>query len=235
MVAAMATFAPATTFCCLAGRVRSLRTGAALPTICARVVAAMALAAVFAGTTPARAEPGYATPQTAPPVQPDHEVTLHVGYAVHYMMAGSAALFAGPKLTLEYAQRTTDHLWLDASLGLISGSCWRQPDENSCALEPGYAIEPLVGIRLKTAGNARAFAYAKFVAGALVVVPDKYPVGAAALFRAGGGAKVFVSDTGALGLEITGALGFGRFELYLQPAQHVTLNADLGLGIEARF
>ena len=81
------------------------------------------MAAVVAGMSPIRAEPCDATPLPVPSVQLDHEATLHAGYAVYSMLGGDHTVFAGPKLTLESGQRMTEHLWLDASLGLIFGSC----------------------------------------------------------------------------------------------------------------
>jgi hypothetical protein len=178
--------------------------------------------------SPIRAEPCDATPLPVPSVQLDHEATLHAGYAVYSMLGGDHTVFAGPKLTLESGQTCG---WMR-----VSGSSSDRAD-GSQTKTPAFSYPAMPSSR-SWASSSRlpgTLARLHMRSSSQVRWRSSPPVGAAALFRAGGGAKVFVSDRVALGLEITGALGFGKFELHFQAAQRVALNVDMSLGIETRF
>jgi hypothetical protein len=153
-----------------------------------------------------------------------------------YVYQGSALeVMAGPKVTVGYSRYLGGHVWLDATLGIMFGFCSERPDEKDCVTTPGYAVEPLVGLKIQSGPNARSRLYAKVLAGGLLASPDRWSGGEAALVRAGGGVRHFFTPGIAVALELTGALGVGRFEIGYQSVERAVLAFDVGLGLEWRF
>jgi hypothetical protein len=150
------------------------------------------------------------------------------------MTSSSApAIFAGPKVTLEYGAPAAGRLSFTAGAGLTLGACIKRGDEKDCVFRPGYAVEPFAGIVFTSPRAGRASAYAKVLGGAVLLVPDAHQVGGAALLRAGGGARYDLSERLTIGLEATGAVGVGHFELNFQDVERQLVGLELGAVLEA--
>jgi ABC-type amino acid transport substrate-binding protein len=195
------------------------------------VVSSMAPRAVLAELAALEA-PNDAGP---PPAQSERALSFQMGGSFYRISSTATAIFAGPKLTIGYDASVAGGLSFTAGVGLTLGACLQRGDEKDCAFRPGYAVEPLAGIVIKSRRAGRAQAYAKLLGGALLVVPDTHPVGAAALLRAGGGVRSTLSENMALGIEVTGAVGVGHFELNYQDVERQLVSLDLGAVLEARF
>lgn len=144
-------------------------------------------------------------------------------------------VMAGPKVSVDYQRAKTDNLWLDFSLGLMSGMCLSRNDEKDCVLVSGHSVESLIGIKAQSRSTTGWVLYGRVLGGAVVVVPQQWPTGAAVLFRAGGGIKYFSSSTVALGLDVAGDLGVGKFQLGYQSTEHVIIGLDVGATVDFRF
>jgi hypothetical protein len=188
------------------------------------------LASVVHGAgAPARAEPGG-----EPPPGAVHTLSVQVGPVV-YSAIGTAPIFAGPKLTLGYRRALAGPLWLDVALGLASGACLRDGDEAGCVLVPGAAFELLAGVRAETRLGAHSVAFGKLAPGLLALDPDARSGGVGLIVRAGGGLRRFVSANAAVGVDVTGAIVAGRFELDYGASPWTLMSVEAGLVLETRF
>jgi hypothetical protein len=192
-------------------------------------------AAVVFGMAPFTARADLPEPNHAGAALANGTLSAQTGASLYMMSSGAAATFAGPKLTIEYGVPTTRRLSFTTGVGLTLGACLARGDEGDCAFRPGYAVEPLAGIVLKSRPAGRAWAYAKIVGGVVLVIPDARPLGAAALLRAGGGVRYDLSQRVTIGLEATGAVGVGHFELNYQDVERQLVGLELGVVLAARL
>jgi len=199
-----------------------------------RVNHLLASAAVVLSFAP-RARAELTAPHDTIPAPAHGTVSLQGGTSLYMTSSSAPAIFAGPKLTLEYGAPAAGRLSFTAGAGLTLGACMKRGDEKDCVFRPGYAVEPSAGIVFTSPRAGRAWAYAKVVGGMVLLVPDAHPVGGAALLRAGGGARYDLSERVAIGLEATAAIGIGHFELNYREVERNLVSVELGAVFKVRL
>jgi hypothetical protein len=188
----------------------------------------LAIAALLATVTP----PANADAVASAPAR---ELSVMVGSGLYAIPDhGSLSMLWGPKVTVEYGAARGEHLWIDFGIGLTGGACMADFD-GGCVLVSGAAFEPFGGIKVKTGGGGRWVAYAKLVAGAVLLEPDRQSwYGRGVSLRQGGGFRYMATRNVAVGFELTGLVAFGEFYVGTPGTGEIT-GLDAGFGLDARF